>query len=89
MKSLFDLREHLQSVRQMLVWIAMVIPVGILSGSASALFLWALDQATRIRWQHGWLLFLLPVAGFAVAWVYRRIGSSAEGGNNLILDRIH
>ncbi len=89
MRSLFDFREHLQGVRQILVWIALVIPVGILSGSASALFLWSLDEMTHIRWQHGWLLFLLPAAGYAVSWIYRRIGSSAEGGNNLILDRIH
>lgn len=89
MKSLFDFREHLLSLRQLLLWTLLVIPVGILAGSASALFLWWLDAVTRLHWQHGWLLFLLPVAGSIVAWVYQRVGKSAEGGNNLIIDQIH
>lgn len=44
---------------------------------------------TRLRFAHGWLLFLLPVAGLAVGLVYHRFGRSAEGGANLILDQIH
>ncbi|MBN2234434.1 MAG: DUF190 domain-containing protein [Opitutales bacterium] len=67
----------------------LVIPVGILSGSASALFLWSLDAVTRLHWNNSWLLYLLPAAGIVVGWVYHRVGKSAEGGNNLILDRIH
>jgi H+/Cl- antiporter ClcA/PII-like signaling protein len=66
-----------------------VIPVGLLSGSASALFLWSLDRVTELNLEHGWLLFLLPVAGIVVGWTYQRVGKSAEGGNNLILDQIH
>ncbi len=89
MKSLFDVREHLRSFRQLLLWTLLVIPVGILSGSASALFLWSLDRVTELHWRHGWLLFLLPVAGLVVGWVYQRVGKSAEGGNNLIIDQIH
>ena len=89
MKSLFDLREHAGTLRQLLLWTLLVVPVGILSGSASALFLWLLDRVTELHWRHDWLLYLLPVAGIAVGWVYHRVGKSAEGGNNLILDQIH
>jgi len=88
-RSFFDLREHFLSFKQLLIWTTLVIPVGILSGSASAFFLWSLDEMTHIRWEHGWLLFLLPVAGFVVVWVYEKVGGESEGGNNLILDRIH
>jgi H+/Cl- antiporter ClcA len=65
------------------------VPVGALAGSASAFFLWALDRVTEARWQQPWLLWLLPVAGFAVGWVYHRIGQNAGRGTNLILDQIH
>lgn len=65
------------------------VPVGVLAGSASALFLWALDRVTEARWQHPWLLWLLPVAGFAVGWIYHHIDAGAERGTNLILDQIH
>lgn len=89
MKALFNLRDHAANLRQLLLWTLLVIPVGVLSGSASALFLWSLDRVTELHWQHGWLLFLLPVAGVAVGWIYHQVGKSTEGGNNLILEQIH
>ena len=35
------------------------------------------------------LLFLLPVGGLVVGWMYHWLGREAEGGNNLIMDEIH
>lgn len=68
---------------------AAAVLAAVLTGSASALFLVALEWVTRLRFDHPWLLGLLPVAGCAVAWVYHRHGGESEGGNNLIIDRIH
>lgn len=65
------------------------MPVGLLAGSASALFLWALDRVTETRWQNPWLLWLLPAGGFAVGWLYHKIGRNAEGGTNLVFEQIH
>jgi H+/Cl- antiporter ClcA len=89
MKHLFDVREHFANFRQLLRWTVLALPVGVLAGSASAFFLWALEQVTRLRWEHGWLLFLLPLGGFAVGWIYHRFGQQAEAGNNLIIEEIH
>ncbi|HEY9154164.1 MAG TPA: voltage-gated chloride channel family protein [Opitutaceae bacterium] len=89
MKTFLDPREHARSAWQILEWTALSIPVAILGGSASALFLWLLDWATRTRWTHEWLLFLLPVGGVAVGWLYHLLGKNAERGNNLILEEIH
>jgi H+/Cl- antiporter ClcA len=58
-------------------------------GSLCALFLWALDQATHLRFQYPWLLFGLPLAGGAIGLVYQWKGRAAEGGNNLIVEQIH
>ncbi len=89
MKRLLDPREHARALRQLLWWTLLVVPVGVLAGSASAFFLWSLDRVTEIRWHNGWLLFLLPVAGVAVGWLYHRFGGAAAGGNNLIIEQIH
>jgi H+/Cl- antiporter ClcA len=64
-------------------------PTSAAIGSLCALFLWSLDWATRARFEHPWLLFGLPVAGFLVGLVYHWKGRSAEAGNNLIVDQIH
>lgn len=89
MKRLLDPREHYRVSRQLLLWTLLVLPVGLLSGSASAFFLWSLDKVTELRWQHGWLLFLLPVAGVVVGYIYQRVGGKSSGGNNLIIEQIH
>jgi H+/Cl- antiporter ClcA len=89
MSRLFDPAEHLANVRQLLLWTLIVLPVAILAGTASAGFLWSLDAVTRLRWDHEWLLFLLPVAGMAVALTYREAGKRAERGTNLIMEEIH
>jgi H+/Cl- antiporter ClcA len=88
-KNLFNWEEHWSNLRHLLVSTGLVLPVAILSGTASAGFLWALEQVTRLRWEHGWLLFLLPVAGLLIGWLYHAVGGRAEGGNNLIMEEIH
>ena len=76
-------------LRAVTEWCQWAIPVGLLAGSASALFLWSLDRATETRETFPWLIWLLPVAGFGVGWIYQRIGQKAEGGTNLIIEQIH
>ncbi len=89
MSHLLNPRTYCGSLRQLGLWLLLVAPVGMLAGSASALFLWALDAVTRVRFDHGWLLWLLPVAGGCLAWVYQRHGKSSDRGNNLLIDEIH
>ena len=69
--------------------IGLALLIGVLSGAASAVFLKAMTWATKAFVHHGWLLFLLPLAGFAVGLVYHYAGRGSAAGNNLILDEIH
>jgi len=89
MKRFLNPVPHLTSLRQLLEWSLLVIPAAVLSGSASAFFLWSLDHITHLRWSNPWLLFFLPIAGFIIAVIYRWVGKNSEPGNNLILDEIH
>lgn len=83
------LRTYSQSLRPIGLWLLLVAPVGVLCGTASAFFLWSLDHVTQVRFDHPWLLYLLPLAGIAMAWVYHHHAAAAGRGNNLILDEIH
>ena len=69
--------------------IGLTLPMAAAAGTACAFFLWSLEAVTSLRFDHPWLLYFLPVAGVLVAWIYHRYGGPSEGGNNLILDRIH
>ena len=73
----------------LLRWTLLALPVAVLAGSASALFLWLLDQVTRLQWQHPHLLWFLPLGGVAVGWLYHHCGKGSDKGNNLLIDEIH
>lgn len=63
--------------------------IGVVTGLAVAFFLWSLDQATLLRYEHPWLIYLMPLAGVMVALAYQRLCPQAEAGNNLLLEEIH
>jgi H+/Cl- antiporter ClcA len=62
--------------------------VGIVAGLGSFVFLESLSWATSQRLRAGWLLWLLPVAGFVLGTVNARIAGVAARGTNLVLDNI-
>jgi len=69
--------------------VALIVISSILIGAIVALFLWLLTLAIHYRFAHKWLLYLLPIAGLLIHFIYRSIGKSSEKGNNLIIDEIH
>lgn len=77
------------SLIDLLKWIVLGSAVGILAGSASAFFLQSLNYVTALRTDHSWLLFLLPLGGALVSWLYLKYGKTSGRGNNLILEQIH
>lgn len=70
-------------------WFFLALLVGALSGSASALFLHALDWTTQTRESNYWLLMLLPVGGLLIGLTYHYFGESVVKGNNLIIENYH
>ena len=62
--------------------------VGLLAGSACAGFLISLAQVTDWQMTTPWLLFLLPLGGVLVGYVYKAYGANSAKGNNLILESI-
>lgn len=70
------------------VWIFAAIG-GALTGLISYAFLEALDWATRTRLAHGWLVWLLPLAGLLVGGAYHYWGGRAKGGTPAVVEQAH
>jgi H+/Cl- antiporter ClcA len=70
-------------------WIALGALVGAACGVASAIFLEALERATRFREAHEIIVYSLPIAGLVIGALYQWLGTSIKGGYNLVLDMFH
>jgi H+/Cl- antiporter ClcA len=82
-------KEHFAIVKQLIRWTILILPIAVTIGSVVALFLWLLSTAIHFRFNHYWLLYLLPLAGVVIHFIYQLAGKSSEKGNNLIMDEIH
>jgi H+/Cl- antiporter ClcA len=81
-------RNHFALWGTFIKWVVLGSVVGILSGTASAFFLKSLDYVTDARLNHPWLLYLLPLGGVLVSFLYMRVGNNSAKGNNLIIEQI-
>jgi H+/Cl- antiporter ClcA len=88
-KNLKPTFEQFEILKYLFRWILLVTPVAVVTGSIIALFLFLLDQATLLRWNYEWLLYLLPISGIVIVVLYRFKGKNSEAGNNLVMDEIH
>jgi H+/Cl- antiporter ClcA len=75
--------------RALLQWLFFGAVVGAICGVASAAFLIVLEHATKLRNEHEWLVYTLPLAGVVIGAIYQKWGASIRGGNNLVLDTVH
>lgn len=81
--------EQLKITKQLAWWFLILVPIAVTIGLLVAFFLWLLDIATTTREQHQWLIYLLPIAGIFISWLYAYFGKNANAGNNLIIEEIH
>lgn len=75
-----------KTLRISLQWLVICVLIGLFSGSASALFLVALEWVTQIREYNNWIIWLLPIGGLIIGLVYHYYGASVTKGNNLLLE---
>ncbi|MCW3807970.1 voltage-gated chloride channel family protein [Plebeiibacterium marinum] len=70
-------------------WILLCAIVGLLSGSASAIFLISLEWATNLREANFWIISMLPLGGLVIGLTYHYFGQNVVKGNNQILEEFH
>ena len=82
-------KEHYGIIKLLLRWTLLILPIAAAIGSVVAFFLWLLGTAIHYRFNHPWLLYLLPAAGVLIHFIYQSVGRSSEKGNNLVMEQIH
>ena len=70
--------------RAVFKWLFVALLAGGLCGAVGSVFHIGVHHATTLRMEHGWLLWCLPLVGFAIGGVYKLTGSSGLGTNSVI-----
>jgi len=63
--------------------------VGVLMGVVAALFLGSLQAVTNTRIKYPWLIYMLPLGGAFVSFLYVKYGKASVEGTNLILSQVN
>lgn len=82
------LQQQLRSAgRYLLVcakWLVLAVVAGCITGPLGAAFGLALNWANATRAAQGWLLYLLPVGGLVIVFLYRRFDPQGGGSTNQV-----
>lgn len=68
-----------------LVWSFIGAIIGAVVGAVGIAFHVLLEEVTAFRMAHPWILYLLPLGGLAIAWIYHLLHMQNDRGTNLIL----
>ncbi|KSV60379.1 chloride channel protein [Acetivibrio ethanolgignens] len=87
-----EIRRRLASswiyVKTLFQWIFFAIVVGGIGGAVGTLFHYCIEWVTEYRIAHDFILWLLPVGGIAIVFLYRLCHMENDRGTNLIISSI-
>ena len=72
--------------RTFLMWLVCASIAGVACGAVGAVFFHLVSWATGMRQAHPWLLYLLPVGGLVIVFVYQTCRMGTERGTNAVLE---
>lgn len=75
----------IKDLKAFVKWIAISLVVGILVGLVGVIFHFSIDYVTEIREENSWILFLLPIAGVFIAWLYKVMAAENDRGTDFVL----
>lgn len=69
-------------------WMIVSSIIGLLVGGLATLFHFSVDYVTQVRIQHPNSIYLMPIAGILIVFLYRKVQTSQELSTNLVLQSI-
>ena len=81
-------KELFKSSVHLVKWTFFAAIAGLIVGVVSTAFAWSILFVTGVRVAHSWLLFLLPLGGCFIVFMYKKCGVEHSRGTNLVLTTI-
>lgn len=74
--------------RAFLKWAFLAVLIGFIGGGAGTVFYFCIVGVTKLRTETGWLVYLLPVLGLLIVYLYRVTKITEPQGTNLVIEAI-
>lgn len=74
--------------RSFFKWITVAGIIGIISGLVGTAFRWSVGFSNEIWSLHKWLVFMLPLGGLVIVWLYRICGVKNPIGTNKVIKSV-
>ncbi len=71
-----------------LKWIILALIVGIVGGVVGSIFHISLDKVTELRMEYDFLIYLLPVGGLFIAWMYHFFTKNGALDTNRVIESV-
>lgn len=70
-------------------WIAFALVIGAVLGLIATGFAYSLSFVTKLRTEHQYILFGLPVSGLLIVFLYKKFGAEVTKGTNSVIASIN
>lgn len=80
-----EMLDGYSNFQQFIGWTVFAVAVGVMVGTISVLFHFAIEIATELRLEYPWIIYFLPIGGIAIIAMYRFFGMKQDKGTNFIL----
>ena len=75
-------------LRMMTKWAVVAVITGVLGGTVGVLFHFSVDAANTVFNAYSWLIWLLPVGGLIIVWLYASADMLKSAGTDEVIDSI-
>lgn len=86
--NLSNLKELKENIIVFLKWNLIALIIGSFIGVVGVLFHLSVEWATEMRLEHPNILYLLPIGGIIIAWLYKISGMENDKGTNFVLTAV-
>lgn len=75
-------------IKTLLKWLIIALVLGIVGGIIGSVFHISIDYATEIRVHNSWLIFLLPLGGLLIAFLYNLCKKQGHIDTNRVIEAV-
>lgn len=77
-----------ENIKYFMKWTVISVVLGLTAGFAGSIFGKGIQIASGFFNSHSWGIFLLPVSGLVIVWLYRTFHEEKNRGTNMVLEAI-